>query len=45
MDPKTRWRDLADGKANTVDSKKSFLQNIFKKLTILDFKPDLAIIF
>lgn len=41
---KTRWRDFADGQANTVDANKSFVQNIFHQLTILDFKPDLAII-
>ncbi len=44
MDAKTRWRDFADGQANTVDANKSFVQDIFHQLTILDFKPDLAII-
>ena len=45
MDAKTRWRDFADGQANTVDANKSFVQDIFHQLTILDFKPDLAISF
>lgn len=31
---KTRWRDFADGQANTVDANKSFVQDIFHQLTI-----------
>ena len=45
MDAKTRWRDFADGQANTVDANKTLVQNIYHQQTSLDIKPELTIIY